>query len=100
MFGQNGRSFSRPLKIANHCYWRDRRTEPLHRPSPHPLTLTIERRASRSEVGGMFVQALAGLASLCGTVLVYTGIALSLRRFVAWRRRRSRATVAEAPQAA
>ena len=60
----------------------------------------LARVAHTGEVGGMFVQALAGLASLCGAVLVYTGFALSLRRFVAWRRRRSRATVAEAPQAA
>jgi len=38
------------------------------------------------EVGGMAGQTLAGLASLAGVMLVYTGIALSLRRYAAWRR--------------
>jgi uncharacterized iron-regulated membrane protein len=42
------------------------------------------------EVGAAPVQAIAGLASLGGAVLVYTGIALSLRRLAAWRRRRAR----------
>jgi uncharacterized iron-regulated membrane protein len=45
------------------------------------------------EVGGMSVQALAGLVSLGGAVMVYTGIALSLRRLVAWRRRRAKTAV-------
>ena len=46
------------------------------------------RRWSRwlhtGEAGGLAGQTLAGLASLAATVLVYTGIALSLRRFAAW----------------
>jgi uncharacterized iron-regulated membrane protein len=50
------------------------------------------------EVGGMPVQAIAGLASLGGAVLVYTGIALSLRRLAAWRRRRARSHVPEVAQ--
>lgn len=39
------------------------------------------------EAGGIAGQTLAGLASLAGVMLVYTGIALSLRRYAAWRAR-------------
>jgi uncharacterized iron-regulated membrane protein len=41
------------------------------------------------EALGIAGQTLAGIASLGAAVLVYTGIALSLRRFTAWRRRRA-----------
>jgi uncharacterized iron-regulated membrane protein len=52
------------------------------------------------EVGGMPAQAFAGLISLCGALLVYTGIALSLRRFAAWRRRKGRSAISEVEQVA
>lgn len=39
------------------------------------------------EYYGVAGQTLAGLASLAGVMLVYTGVALSLRRFAAWRSR-------------
>lgn len=42
------------------------------------------------EYYGMVGQTIAGIASLGGAFLVYTGIALALRRFVAWRSRRAR----------
>ncbi|MGJ5820907.1 PepSY-associated TM helix domain-containing protein [Paludibaculum fermentans] len=42
------------------------------------------------EAGGVLGQTVAGVVSLGAVFLVYTGIALSLRRFVAWRRRRDR----------
>jgi uncharacterized iron-regulated membrane protein len=42
------------------------------------------------EAGGPVAQAFAALISLGGAVMVYTGIALSLRRWLAWRRRRTR----------
>ena len=49
------------------------------------------RRWSRylhtGEAGGFVGQTLAGLASAAATVLVYTGIALSLCRFAAWRKK-------------
>ena len=47
--------------------------------------------AHTGEVYGIVGQTAAGVASLGGAVLVYTGIALSLRRFAAWRRRQTRA---------
>ena len=47
------------------------------------------------EAFGFVGQTIAGLASLSAVMLVWTGIALSLRRFAAWRRRKpSRAAVA------
>ena len=53
------------------------------------------RFAHTGELGGLAGEALAGLASAGGGFLVYTGVALALRRFAAWRARsRARATVA------
>ena len=60
----------------------------------------LARVVHTGEVGGMPVQAIAGLASLAGAVLVYTGFALSLRRFTAWRRRKARSEVHEVVQVA
>jgi uncharacterized iron-regulated membrane protein len=47
------------------------------------------RFAHTGEIYGLPGQTVAGLVSAGGAVLVYTGIALALRRFVAWLRRRS-----------
>jgi len=58
------------------------------------------RFAHTGEVYGIVGQTVAGIASLGGVFLVYTGIALSLRRFAAWRRRRNRAQVAEVEEVA
>jgi uncharacterized iron-regulated membrane protein len=46
------------------------------------------RFAHTGEIYGLTGQTIAGLASLGGTVLVYTGLALATRRFIAWIRRR------------
>jgi len=45
------------------------------------------RFAHTGEVYGLVGQTIAGLASLAGAVLAYTGIALAFRRWLAWRRR-------------
>jgi uncharacterized iron-regulated membrane protein len=50
---------------------------------------TILRFAHTGEVAGLIGQTMAGVVSAAASVLVYTGLALSLRRFLAWRRRRS-----------
>jgi len=53
------------------------------------------RFAHTGELGGFAGEAFAGLASAGGALLVYTGVALALRRLAAWRARsRSRAAVA------
>jgi uncharacterized iron-regulated membrane protein len=47
----------------------------------------VLRFAHTGEILGIPGQTIAGLVSAGGALLVYTGIALSLRRFAAWRRR-------------
>ena len=62
---------------------------------------TVLRFAHTGEVLGLPGQAIAGLVSLGGVVLVYTGFALSYRRFIAWcaRRRRPADAVSARPAA-
>ena len=57
------------------------------------------RFAHTGEIYGLTGQTIAGLATAGGAVLVYTGIALALRRLVAWISRR-RESSAERPKAA
>ena len=57
------------------------------------------RFAHTGEIYGLTGQTIAGLASAGGAVLVYTGIALALRRLAAWLSRR-RESAAERPKAA
>lgn len=47
------------------------------------------RFAHTGEVAGIIGQTVAGLASAAGAVLVWTGLALTWRRFRSWRARRS-----------
>jgi uncharacterized iron-regulated membrane protein len=54
------------------------------------------RFSHTGEYYGLIGQTIAGLVSAGGALLVYTGLALALRRFLAWRKRRSAATVSEA----
>jgi uncharacterized iron-regulated membrane protein len=46
------------------------------------------RFAHTGEIYGLTGQTIAGIVSAGGAVLVYTGIALALRRWWAWMRRR------------
>jgi uncharacterized iron-regulated membrane protein len=48
------------------------------------------RFAHTGEVWGLAGQTIAGLASLGGAVLVWTGVSLAIRRLFAWRTRRRR----------
>lgn len=52
---------------------------------------TWMRFVHTGEYYGLPGQTIAGIASAAGAILVFTGIALSLRRFSAWRARRARA---------
>jgi uncharacterized iron-regulated membrane protein len=61
---------------------------------------TLLRFAHTGEVAGLPGQLIAGLASLGAVVLGYTGLALSLRRFAAWRARRGRPAEAVAARPA
>ena len=55
------------------------------------------RFAHTGELGGLAGEAVAGLASLGGAFLVWTGVALALRRLAAWRARRAARAGAPAP---
>jgi uncharacterized iron-regulated membrane protein len=59
---------------------------------------TWARWLHTGEALGNAGQTVAGLASLAGVMLVYTGITLSIRRYLAWRKRRK--NVAEEQMAA
>ncbi len=61
--------------------------EPFSAGTPGHKLRSILRFAHTGEVLGIPGQTLAGIVSLGAAVLVFTGIALSLRRFAAWRRR-------------
>ena len=58
------------------------------------------RFAHTGEIYGLTGQTIAGLASAGGAVLVYTGLALALRRLVAWIKRRRNADAFEPQRAA
>jgi uncharacterized iron-regulated membrane protein len=60
------------------------------------------RFAHTGEIYGLTGQTIAGLVSFGGAVLVYTGLALALRRLIAWlgRRKAAAATEEEAARAA
>jgi uncharacterized iron-regulated membrane protein len=68
--------------------------EPFESQSRGRQLRSLLRFAHTGEVGGLVGQTIAGLVSLGGVVLVYTGFALTLRRFLAWRGRRGREAVA------
>jgi uncharacterized iron-regulated membrane protein len=62
--------------------------EPFAASSTGRKLRTILRFAHTGEVLGIFGQTIAGIVSAVGAVLVYTGLALSFRRFRAWLARR------------
>jgi uncharacterized iron-regulated membrane protein len=61
------------------------RWEPFASLSPGRRLRSWLRFAHTGEVYGLAGQTIAGLVSLGGGVLVYTGLALALRRLLAWR---------------
>jgi uncharacterized iron-regulated membrane protein len=58
------------------------------------------RFAHTGELGGWLGETVAGVASAGGAFLVWTGIALALRRLVAWRGRRRQRSAAVPPEGA
>ncbi|HEX5081083.1 MAG TPA: PepSY-associated TM helix domain-containing protein [Blastocatellia bacterium] len=68
------------------------RWEPFSSNTPGRRLRSFLRFAHTGEVAGLAGQTIAGLASLGGVFLFYTGIALALRRLREWLKRRSHAT--------
>ncbi len=66
---------------------------PFSDQSPGRQLRSILRFAHTGEAGGLTGQTIAGLVSAFSVVLVYTGLALSWRRVVAWIRRRRSSSV-------
>jgi uncharacterized iron-regulated membrane protein len=64
--------------------------EPFSNQTPGRRLRSLLRFAHTGEVLGLTGQTVAGLVSAASLVLAYTGIALALRRFSGWLRRRSR----------
>jgi len=62
--------------------------EPFAKTTKGRQLRSILRFAHTGEVLGLIGQTIAGLVTLGAVVLVWTGFALSLRRFAAWRKRR------------
>lgn len=60
--------------------------------TPGSQARRLLRFAHTGEVGGVIGQTIAGLVSAGAVVLAYTGIALSWRRFWAWRARKAKAS--------
>ena len=76
------------------------RWQPFSAGTPGRRLRSILRFAHTGEVLGAFGQTIAGVVSLGAVFLVYTGLALTLRRFVKWTRRRRRFGVDGATRAA
>ncbi len=83
-----------PQKRAQIAFdWRTGETlrwMPFEAGSAGQRARSILRFAHTGEVLGLFGQTLAGLVSLGALFLVWTGIALSWRRFWAWRKRKNK----------
>lgn len=72
------------------------RWEPAANNSPGRRLRSWLRFAHTGEVYGLAGQTVAGLVSLGGAFLVYTGLSLAWRRFYSWRGRRSGGAEAQA----
>jgi len=87
--GSGGQPQKRGTLTLNRATGAVEKWEPFASNSPGRKLRTILRFAHTGEVLGMTGQTIAGVASAGGVFLVYTGLALALRRFVAWRNRRA-----------
>ncbi|HKH91085.1 MAG TPA: hypothetical protein VKA54_04730, partial [Gemmatimonadaceae bacterium] len=72
------------------------RWQPFSAGTPGRRLRSILRFAHTGEVLGVAGQTIAGVVSLGISFLVYTGLALTLRRYVSWRRRKERRAAAAA----
>jgi uncharacterized iron-regulated membrane protein len=85
--GQPGQPHLRETLTVDRATGRPIRRETFGDAPPGRRARMILRFAHTGEILGLTGQTIAGLVSAGGALLVYTGMALSLRRFVAWRRR-------------
>jgi uncharacterized iron-regulated membrane protein len=86
-------SFARSTLTLDGRTGADVRWEPYAAASPGQRVRGWMRFAHTGELGGLAGEAVAGLASAGGGFLVWTGIALALRRLSAWCVRRRAASI-------
>jgi uncharacterized iron-regulated membrane protein len=82
--GNGGQPHKRAQLTLNRKSGEVVRWEPFSNYTPGRKTRTLLRFAHTGEAAGIVGQTIAGLASVGGTVLVCTGLALAWRRFRAW----------------
>ena len=85
--GDGGQPHRRATLTLNRRTGEVERWEPYSSQSAGRRARTWLRFAHTGEVYGLVGQTVAGIVTAGGAVLVYTGIALALRRCVMWRRR-------------
>ena len=88
--GSGGQPQKRASLTLDRATGAEVKWEPFATGSTGRQLRSILRFAHTGEVLGLPGQTIAGLVSLGAVVLVWTGLALSLRRFGAWRGRRTR----------
>ena len=85
--GDGGQPHKRATLTLNRRTGAVERWEPYSSQSAGRRARTWLRFAHTGEVYGLAGQTVAGLVTAGGAVLVFTGIALALRRFLLWRKR-------------
>jgi uncharacterized iron-regulated membrane protein len=95
--GQPQKRFTLTVDRASAAITKNEAFESL---SPGRRLRSWLRFAHTGEIYGLIGQTVAGLVTAGGAVLVYTGIALVLRRFLSWVGRRRKPETAERRQAA
>lgn len=94
--GYGGQPQKRGTLTVDRATGAVRSWETFEAQSPGRRARTWLRFVHTGEYYGLAGQTLAGLVSAGATVLAYTGMALALRRFNAWRRRRLAPPLSEA----
>lgn len=79
-----------PAAPAAFAFGRERKREGYDSVPSGRKAIGWLRFIHTGEAFGVAGQTVAGLASLGGVMLSWTGVALALRRFAAWRRRRGK----------
>jgi uncharacterized iron-regulated membrane protein len=87
--GDGGQPQKRGTLTVNPSTGEVVRWEPFESLSAGRRLRSYLRFAHTGEVAGIVGQTIAGLASAGGAVLVWTGIAMAFRRYLAWKRARA-----------
>jgi uncharacterized iron-regulated membrane protein len=88
--GTGGQPQKRAQLVLNRTSGEVVRWEPFSSYTRGRQLRSILRFAHTGEVAGILGQTIAGLVSVGGAFLVYTGLALAIRRLLAWIAKRSR----------